>query len=58
MIDEVRILECYMLKKKEDVIEELKFRIQENQYEVKPDNIAERILWFGAHIIRMNKQIK
>jgi len=47
-----------MLKKKEDVIEELKFRIQENQYEVKPDNIAERILWFGAHIIRMNKQIK
>ena len=40
----------------EDIIAELKLRILENRYELKIENIIDRLLWYGVHVFRMSNQ--
>ena len=39
---------------KENNIKELKLRILDNEYEIRVENIVDRLLWYGIHIFRMS----
>jgi len=42
----------------EDNIKKLRLRILDNEYEIRTENIIDRLLWYGVHIFRVSNQCR
>lgn len=48
-------IRAFLSNTEEKIIDDIRLKILENRYELKAENIVDRILWYGGNIFRMSE---